>query len=122
MEDPGKYPVFPDHLNRVQTLKTDPAVFRMSWEGKKSYEVRYNDRDFAEGDVLLLRETVSSGEEMKAGKPLVYTGRVIIGRVVGILYGPVYGLMNGWVILTLGDTQADAKCSYERAMFDALHW
>lgn len=84
-------------------LKTDPEVFQMSWEGKKSYEIRVNDRDYQPGDSLLLRETRYSGEEMKAGKPLEYTNRSLECMINSVLTG--YGLGEGWVILNIGYQQ-----------------
>ncbi len=55
-------------------LKTDPAVFQASWDEKKMFEVRKNDRDFRVGDTLWIRETKYSAAEMQEGKPLEYTG------------------------------------------------
>uniref|UniRef100_UPI0026384C44 DUF3850 domain-containing protein n=1 Tax=uncultured Amphritea sp. TaxID=981605 RepID=UPI0026384C44 len=81
-------------------LKTDPDVFQLSWDGKKGYEIRLNDRDFQPGDSCLLRETKYSGEEMAAGKPLEYTDRAMECMINGILGG--YGLDDGWVILNIG--------------------
>ena len=82
-------------------LKTDPVVFQDSWTGHKNFEIRYNDRDFQVGDSITLRETVYSGEEMKEGKPLEYTGREIDRKIDYILRGPLYGLKSGWVIMAV---------------------
>ena len=79
-------------------LKTDPDVFELSWKKKKLYEIRFDDRNFQVGDELLLVETVYSGEEMKTGKPLVYTGRLICVTVNHKLKD-IYGLKDGWCIL-----------------------
>lgn len=81
-------------------LKTDPKVFQESWNGSKVFEIRYNDRDYKVGDTLLLCETAHSGEEMKKGKPLFYTGRQIATTVEYVLHGPIYGLEEGWVIMS----------------------
>ena len=93
-------------------LKTDPAVFIASQEGDKSFEIRLNDRGYQIGDHLLLRETKHSGEEMKAGKPLAYTGREYLVRVKYILSG--YGLKEDWVIMSVvhvpeGDTECPVQ-------------
>lgn len=81
-------------------LKTDPEVFEALIAGRKTYELRKNDRNFQEGDTLTLRETKHTGAEMAAGAPLEYTGRTT-GRVVThVLRGPIYGLMDGWAILS----------------------
>jgi hypothetical protein len=78
-------------------LKTDPEVFGDVLRGAKDYEIRLDDRGFAVGDTLLLRETLHTGAEMRAGKPLVYTGRTITETVGHILKG--YGLAENWAIL-----------------------
>lgn len=88
---------------RIINLKTDPKPFSASWNGRKPWEIRLNDRDYEVGDTLLLQETKWSGREMKDGKPLEYTGRVILVEVVHILAGPIYGLCDGWVIMTVSE-------------------
>lgn len=82
-------------------LKTDPEVFQASWDDMKGFELRKNDRDFRPSDRLRLLETVHSGKEMADGKPLDYTGRAIESVVDYILHGPIYGLQEGWVILSV---------------------
>ena len=87
---------------KTHDLKTDPAVFQAVWEGRKDFEIRRNDRDFNNGELLLLRETTYDGYAMaKLGKKLSYTGRWILVRVKYIHRGPIYGLENGWVIMSL---------------------
>ena len=86
---------------KIQKLKTDPEVFQASWNGQKSWEIRKNDRDYQVGDALVLEETKYTGEEMKTGEwPLEYTGRKLLLEVEFILPGPVYGLQDGWVIMS----------------------
>ena len=87
-------------MSTVQYLKTDPAVFEASVQGLKKFEIRLNDRNFNIGDVLYLKETKFSGEEMKAGKPLEYTGRTHTVHVTYILKGG-YGLAPDWVVMTV---------------------
>lgn len=82
-------------------LKTDPEVFAAVAKGAKTFEIRFNDRDFQVGDTLRLRETVSTGAEMKAGAPLVYTGHEVTKTVSHILTG--YGLAEGWCCLSFGE-------------------
>ena len=84
----------------IHTLKTDRDVFEATVEGRKTYELRRDDRGFSEGDSLYLMETTYSGAEMAGGKPLVYTGRTATRTVTHILRGPIYGLADGWVILS----------------------
>jgi hypothetical protein len=85
-----------DHI-----LKTDPAVFQAVVSGEKTWEIRYNDRDYQVGDILHLKETAYTGAEMNAGKPLIYTGNSLIVDVIYIFKGPLYGLADKWVIMTV---------------------
>lgn len=87
--------------SRVHDLKTDSAVFRAVANGLKTYEIRRDDRDYKVGDVLHLRETAATGAEMAAGAPLEYTGNEVVKLVTHILRGPIYGLADGWVILSI---------------------
>lgn len=82
-------------------LKTDPDTFQATWDGIKTFEIRFNDRGFKVGDILHLKETVASGEQMRTLiVPLAYTGREIRKTVRHILTG--YGLQPGWVCLSHG--------------------
>jgi hypothetical protein len=54
----------------VHALKTLPAFFEQILNGNKPFEIRYDDREFKLGDVLLLREIESS-------QPTVYTRRML---------------------------------------------
>lgn len=89
---------------KYHELKTDPAVFAAVAAGTKTHEIRFNDRDFQIGDVLHLRETVATGEAMRAGAPLEYTGRQAMREVSHIQTG--YGLVDGWVILSFKQGEA----------------
>lgn len=82
---------------QIHELKTDPVPFSLSFAGLKPFEVRFDDRHYQIGDMLILRETKFSGEEMKDGKPLEYTGRVL-SRLVSSKVD-AYGMQPGWVIL-----------------------
>lgn len=81
-------------------LKTDPDVFEATWLKTKAFEIRLNDRDFKVGDALVLRETKHSGEQMRQGRPLEYTGRTVGLRVLYVLEGPCYGLAKGWCVMS----------------------
>lgn len=85
----------------IHNLKTDSAVFLDVAAGNKSFEIRKNDRDFQVGDTLRLMETEHSGAEMAHGEPLIYTGAEVIVTVQYILHGPIYGLADGWVIMSI---------------------
>ena len=85
-------------------LKTDPDVFQASFDGKKNYEIRWNDRGYQVGDTLILRETTYSYADrmtLPNPKPLIYTGRELNETINHVLDGGKYGLQQGWVILNL---------------------
>lgn len=86
---------------KIHKLKTDSAVFNMSFIGSKPFEIRKDDRGFEVGDLLILQETRFSGEEMAAGKPLEYTGRELSRMINYILPAGSYGLSPGWVVMTV---------------------
>lgn len=91
---------------RIHELKTDPEVFQAAWDGLKTFEIRFNDRDFKVGDSLYLLETEHNGEEMRAGAPLAYTGRTQMKVVSHVLTG--HGLAPGWCCLSYATDQAAA--------------
>lgn len=87
---------------KTHELKTDPEVFYAVASGQKTFELRYDDRNFQYGDILVLRRTKYSSEQMReGGLPLEYTGEECRVRVGYVLCGPVYGLMDGWVIMSI---------------------
>lgn len=79
-------------------LKTDPEVFQASWAEEKNFEIRFDDKNYQVGDELLLLETVYSGNEMKEGRPLEYTGKFLEQEIMYKLKDR-YGLIDGWCIL-----------------------
>ena len=105
----------------THTLKTDHAAFQAVAAGLKTFEIRKDDRGFQVGDRLDLLETVSTGAEMAAGAPLEYTGGQVWVFVTHILRGPIYGLADGWVVLSVKDDltgsfdpdcRPDGRCQY----------
>ena len=85
----------------LHELKADSDVFQALKREDKTYDMRKDDRGFKVTDKLLLRETEFTGEEMRNGKPLRYTGNIALRWVSHILRGPVYGLKEGWVIMSV---------------------
>lgn len=88
---------------KIHELKTDPNHFQDVWDERKTFEYRWNgDRDFKEGDVLILKETRYSSDQMiYSDKPLEYTGRVIHTHISHILCGEKYDIMYGYSVLSL---------------------
>jgi len=77
---------------KIHNLKILPEYFKEVKENRKNFEIRKNDRDFEKGDWLNLHEW--DGNK--------YTGNRIMRKITYILYeNPVYGLADGYVILSL---------------------
>jgi hypothetical protein len=92
---------------KTHELKSWPDFFEPVMSGEKTFELRVDDRHFAVGDVLHLREW-----DDRTGK---YTGRSVKKRVTykldGIGYGaipPYHGLTRSYCILSLADEQEAA--------------
>ena len=85
--------------SKEHELKTDSQVFDAVLEGRKTFEIRKDGRGFSVGDLLKLRRTLRTGEEMKKGFPLEYVGPPLYVYVTYILRGPIYGLADSWVIM-----------------------
>jgi hypothetical protein len=108
-------------LTKTHELKTDPAVFAAVLSGAKTHEIRLNDRGFAVGDTLYLRETVSPGEYMKLGSPLIYTGRTATRIVSHIQTG--YGLADDWCILSFAAVPvSEPVATYLQADMKSIGW
>ena len=86
---------------KIHTLKIDGEFFEEVVQGRKTYELRKNDRNFKVGDGLLLRETRFSAAMADAGYPVEYTGRELRVEVTQMLTGPRLGLEAGWSILSI---------------------
>ena len=80
---------------KMHELKTLPGYFVAAMQGRKPFEVRRHDRDFREGDVLVLREWTD-------GPPYGYTGRELRRRITYVLEGICareVGLRDGFCVL-----------------------
>jgi len=86
---------------QTHELKTDPEVFDDVLEGRKTFEIRRDDRCYQEGDLLTLRKTKHTGAAMAEGAPLEYVGPPLYVYVTYIMRGPIYGLSDGWVIMAI---------------------
>jgi uncharacterized protein YqfB (UPF0267 family) len=80
----------------LHKLKTWPKFYQAIEEGRKTFEVRENDRGFRVGDTLRLFEFEPDTDD--------YTGRSIDVRVEYILEGeifPRFGIAPGWVVMSI---------------------
>jgi len=84
-------------------LKTWPEPFNAIWNGKKTFEVRKNDRRFEVGDLVVLREYDPS-----VG---VYSGRQVSAAIGYVLTG--WGLPDGMCVFSLLDCLAQSADQLE---------
>lgn len=80
---------------RTHELKVWPAYFDALADGSKTFELREAERSYRVGDNLRLREWSSVAE--------LYTGRELTKRITYVMYGPIFGLPDGQVILSLAE-------------------
>ncbi len=88
-------------IARVHVLKSDPEFFHTMMGGEKTCELRPFDRDYRVGDMLILRETEFTGEEMAEGAELIYTDDVLV-LVIRDILSNFRGLADGWCAMSIG--------------------
>lgn len=76
--------------NEIHKLKIHPKYFKEVCTGKKSFEIRKNDRNFKVGDILLLQEFYPDTQE--------YTGRVVQRKIT---YITDYAQQGDYVIMAI---------------------
>ena len=76
----------------VHVLKTLAQYFEPAAQGDKMFEARLNDRGYAVGDTLVLKEVDDRGD---------FTGRQVYRLVTFVLYGPGYGIETGYCVMSL---------------------
>lgn len=97
---------------RTHVLKTWPQFFQAILDGKKHHEIRKNDRGFAVGDTLELREwdphersnyvTGESSTDVRITKVLPhYTGRSLSVRVTYLTPGGAWGLPSNLCVMSI---------------------
>lgn len=73
----------------VKELKIRQEYFEAVISKEKTFEIRYDDRNFQVGDVLVLREYEG-----------YYTGRTVIAKVTYVL-SDFEGLKEGYVVMSI---------------------
>ncbi len=76
----------------IHELKCLQGPFQEKWNCNKSWEFRKNDRVFKHGDILQEREYDSATG--------LYSGREIREEVTYILFGPEFGIPEGYCIMS----------------------
>lgn len=92
-------------MSRVHKLNTWPSQYRAIISGKKRFEFRKNDRDFAVGDTLVLIEWDPTPRE-RTGIPVGATGRTCQREVTYILHGGSFGCSPGYVVMSLSGDES----------------
>jgi len=77
--------------SEIHYLKTWPPYFQEVADGNKTFELRTYDRDYREGDILVLQEFVPDSG---------YTGRAVSKRV-GFILKDGFGLPDNMCIMSL---------------------
>lgn len=77
-------------------LKTLPQYFRNIWFRYKLFECRIDDRNFAVGDTIILKEYDPNLKKK-------YTGRRIKATISYKLTGEEFGIKAGFCVLSLKD-------------------
>lgn len=77
-------------MAQIHDLKILPEYCTAVDKGVKTYELRFDDRNYAVGDMLILREW-ENGQ---------YTGKRLTAKITHILKDFV-GLTDGWAILSI---------------------
>lgn len=77
-------------MTKRHKLKCEPHFFKSIVDGIKTFEIRYNDRNFTVGDELQLDEWIPESN--------TFTGRHIIKK---ILYITEFAQQPNWVVMSL---------------------
>ncbi|EJL6393191.1 DUF3850 domain-containing protein [Vibrio navarrensis] len=90
---------------KIHQLKVRQEYFLEVLAGRKTHEVRRNDRDYKKGDVLNLCEIEENGEP---------TGQQLNAQISHVLQGGEFGIADGWCVLSLTNaTHTQAKVLIE---------
>jgi Domain of unknown function (DUF3850) len=94
-----------DHSMKTHELKTWPSFFEAVLNGSKTFECRRNDRDFAPGDTIVLKEF--DPEHNPRFDDCVFTGRTLTRKVGFVVHGGVFGIQPGHCVMSLLPSSRD---------------
>jgi hypothetical protein len=99
----ARAPALVQPTGRCHILKTLPQFFAAIAVGRKTFELRRDDRPggYQVGDVLTL---VEWGDDLDTGKRLDVL-------VLYVMRGPGYGLADGWACLAIAELEAGRRLS-----------
>lgn len=78
---------------KAHAVKCDPEYFRELRTGNKRFEARFNDRDYQEGDLLIVSEFDRSLDK--------YSGDRLVFDIGFVLYGPAFGIQDGHCVMSV---------------------
>lgn len=96
--------------HKLHVLKCFSEYFQLIVEGKKNFEVRYNDRDYKDGDFLMLYETEEDTKNL--------TRKFTYVKITYILVG-FEGLKEGWVCMSIRPVTKEEEHYIENPQNDA---
>lgn len=99
-----------DHQHQQHLLKSWPDAFSAIVNCMKTSEFRVNDRNYHQGDTLVLQEWDPGAEGGDGG----YTGRKIAVNVTWIDYGPLYGIPTGGCVMSIEPRDMAAEQPMDR--------
>lgn len=79
-------------------LKIDPVYFDAVVSGRKTFEIRFNDRNFLEGDLVRLREYGPASKDTRGIALMEYSGREAVYRIG---YVTNHRQIAGYVVMSL---------------------
>lgn len=86
---------------KTHELKTHIFPFEAIKKGRKNFEFRKNDRDFNEGDTVVLKEFLPNLAQ--------YSGDEITAKVGYVLKGPAFFVPEGYCCFALLDVKRNGK-------------
>lgn len=89
-------------MTRMHTLRTWPDAFYAVLDGSKNFEHRKNDRQFRQGDKVILHAWDPATKDRVANAP------VIVADIGFVLHGPAFGVAAGYCVFSLLNTATDA--------------
>lgn len=93
---------------RVHKLKTWPSHYSEVIAGAKKFEARRNDRDYAVGDLLWLKEWDPS-RHADLASPGAFTGRECKAEVTSILHGGRWGIEIGHCVMSIALVEEEPR-------------
>jgi hypothetical protein len=89
----------------IHKIKILPNHFKAVKKNLKKSEIRKNDRNYKDGDIIFLQEF----DDRKMFK--CYTGSEIVVKITHILHGGKYGIEEGYCVISFRILREEEKLS-----------